>query len=70
MFANLGDVSFVGVLAVWLVGVVISLWITWLIIRSAVLSALRAHAKEQHPHQIELMKYQSQLQQSSQPPGQ
>lgn len=69
MFANLGDVSSVGVLAVWLVGVVISLWITWLIIRSAVLSALRAHAKEQHPHQIELMRVQQQLQQGPQYPG-
>lgn len=30
----------------WLLGVIVTLWILWAIIRSAVLSALRAHSHE------------------------
>lgn len=32
---------------IWLIGVIVTLWILWAIIRSAVLSALRKHADEE-----------------------
>ena len=37
---------FVMYIAAWLLGVIITLWILWAIIRGAVLSALRAHGRE------------------------
>lgn len=35
-------------IVVWLLGVIITLWILWAIIRGAVLSALRKHEEEKH----------------------
>lgn len=46
---NLDDatLAFIFGLSMWLLGVLITLVILWLIIRGAVLSALRKHADEQ-----------------------
>ena len=41
------DMAYVALLAFWLAGVIIGLWVLWAIIRGAVLSALRKHAYEQ-----------------------
>lgn len=44
---NAADQEFIFILVLWAIGAIISLWVTWAIIRSAVLSALRKHAREQ-----------------------
>lgn len=44
---NAVDQEFILILVLWVIGAIISLFVSWAIIRSAVLSALRKHAREQ-----------------------